>query len=71
MAVAEVGRLHWRIWHGKARGAQISTDRLRASMQHFQGKLDKQMSNTPSRKLWTALHALDRLLASQSAWLVN
>jgi hypothetical protein len=29
------------------------------------------MSIAPSRKLWTALHALDGYLNGQSAWLVN
>jgi hypothetical protein len=33
--VAEVGRLHWRLWNGKAKDAQISIDRIRAVMHHF------------------------------------
>jgi len=33
--VTEVERLHWRIWNGKAKGAQISIDRIRAVMHHF------------------------------------
>jgi len=69
--VAEVERLHWRIWNGKAKDAQISIDRIRAVMHHFQGEPDGRRSIAPSRKLWTALHALDRYLTSQSAWLVN
>jgi hypothetical protein len=36
--VVEVERLHWRIWNGKAKNAQISIDRIRAVMQHFQGE---------------------------------
>src|ERR1700679_3123536 len=35
--VAEVERLHWRIWNGKAKNARISIDRIRAVMHHFQG----------------------------------
>lgn len=38
--VAEVERLHWCIWNGKA-------------------------------KLWHALHAVDKYLRGQAAWLVN
>ena len=69
--VEEVERLHWRIWNGKARNAQISIDRIRAVMQHFQGEPDQRRSSAPSRKLWTALRALDGYLTGQSAGLVN
>jgi len=69
--VEEVERLHWRIWNGKAKDAHISIDRIRAVMHHFQGEPDQRRSTTPPRKLWTALHALDRYLTGQSAWLVN
>jgi len=71
MIVEEVERLHWRIWNGKARDAQVSIDRIRAVMHHFQGEPDGRRSTAPSRKLWTALHALDGYLTGQSAWLVN
>ena len=69
--VEEVERLHWRIWNGKATAAQISTARIRAVMHHFRGEPDRRRSVASSRKLWTALHALDGYLTSQSAWLVN
>jgi len=69
--VEEVERLHWRIWNGKAQDAQISINRIRAVMHHFQGEPDQRRSIAPSRKLWTALHALDGYLTGQSAWLVN
>ncbi len=69
--VEEVERLHWRIWNGKAKDAQVSIDRIRAVMHHFRGEPDRQRSTAPSRKLWTALRALDGYLTSQSAWLVN
>jgi Transposase DDE domain len=36
--VEEVERLHWRLWNGKANDAQISIDRIRAVMHHFQGE---------------------------------
>ena len=55
--VEEVERLHWRIWNGKAQAAQISIDRIRAVMHHFQGKPDQRRSTAPSRKLRTALRA--------------
>jgi hypothetical protein len=69
--VAEVERLHWRIWNGKAQNARISIDRIRAVMHHFQGEPGSRTSIAPSRKLWTALQALDGYLAGQSDWLVN
>ena len=69
--VEEVDRLHWRLWNGKAKDAQISIDRIRAVMHHFQGEQDQRKSIAPSRKLWTALHALDGYLTGQSDWLVN
>jgi len=69
--IAEVERLHWRIWNGKAKDAQISIDRIRAVMHHFQGEPDGRKSIAPSRKLWTALQALDRYLAGQGAWLAD
>jgi hypothetical protein len=69
--VEEVERLHWRLWNGKAKDAQISIDRICAVMQHFQGEQGQRRSIAPSRKLWTALHALDGYLSGQSDWLVN
>jgi len=69
--VEEVERLHWRLWNGKAKDAQISIDRIRAVMHHFQGEQGERKSIAPSRKLWTALHALDGYLTGQSDWMVN
>jgi hypothetical protein len=65
--VAEVERLHWRIWNGKAKNARKSIDRIRAAMSLFQGETGGRKSIAPSRKLWTALHALDGYLSGQSA----
>ena len=67
----EVERLHWRLWNGKAKDAQISINRIRAVMHHFQGERGQRKSIAPSRKLWTALHALDGYLTGQSEWMVN
>lgn len=69
--VEEVERLHWRIWNGKAKDAQISIDRICAVMHHFKDQPNGRRSNAPSRRLWTALQALDGYLTGQSAWLVN
>ena len=69
--VKEVDRLHWRLWNGKAKDAQISIDRIRAVMHHFRGERDDRRSIAPSRKLWTALRALNDYLTGQSDWLVN
>ena len=71
MIVEEVERLRWRVWNGKARDAQVSIDRVRAVVHHFQGEPEERTSNAPSQKLRTALQAMDGYLASQSAWLVN
>jgi len=40
-------------------------------MHHFQDEQRQRKSIAPSRKLWTALHALDGYLTGQSDWLVN
>jgi hypothetical protein len=69
--VEEAERLRWRLWNGKARDARISLDRIHAVMHHFQGEPDGRRSVAPSRKLWTALRALNDYLAGQSDWLVN
>jgi hypothetical protein len=57
--VEEVKRLRWRLWNGKATDAGISLDRIRAVRPHFQGEPDSRRSLAPSRKLWTALQALN------------
>jgi hypothetical protein len=69
--VETVERLRWRLWNGKAQDARLSLDQIRAVMHHFRGEPDGRRSVTPSRKLWTALQALNDYLASQSDWLVT
>ena len=69
--VAEIERLHWRLWNGKAKNARTSIDRIRAVMHHFRGERGERKAIAPARKLWTALHALDGYLTSQSDWTVN
>jgi hypothetical protein len=69
--VAEVERLHWRIWNGKAKNAQRSIKRIRRVMQVFKGETSQSAKGVASRKLWHALHAIDKYLRGQAAWLVN
>ena len=71
MIVAEVERLHWRIWNGKAKNAQRSIKRIRKVMHVFKGERSQSTKGVASRKLWHALHAIDKYLRGQSAWLVN
>ena len=67
----EIERLRWRLWNGKAADAGLSIDRIRAVTHHFRGEPDGRRSVAPSRKLWTALRALNDYLAGQSDRLVN
>ena len=69
--VAEVERLHWRIWNGKAKDAQLTLERIRKVMHVFKGERAPSTKGVPSRKLWHALHEVDDYLRSQSARLVN
>jgi hypothetical protein len=69
--VAEVERLRWRIWNGKAKNAQRSIKRIRKVMHVFQGERGHRTKGAPSGKLWSALHEVDSYLNGQSAWLVN
>ena len=69
--VAEVERLRWHIWNGKAKNAQRSIDRIRKVMHAFKGERGHRAKGVSSRKLWSALHAADRYLRGQSAWLIN
>jgi hypothetical protein len=69
--VAEVERLHWRIWNGKAKNAQRSIRRIRKVMHVFKGEKGQGGKGVASRKLWHALHAIDKYLRGQAAWLAN
>jgi hypothetical protein len=69
--VAEVERLHWRIWNGKAKNAERSIKRIRKVMHVFKGEHSQGVKGVASRKLWHALHAVDKYLRGQAAWLVN
>jgi hypothetical protein len=69
--VAEVDRLHWRIWNGKAKNAQRSIKRIRTVMPIFKGEQSQGAKGVASRKLWHALHAVDKYLKGQARWLVN
>jgi hypothetical protein len=69
--VAEVERLHWRIWNGKAKNAERSIKRIRKVMHVFKGERSQGAKGVASRKLWHALHPVDKYLRGQAAWLVN
>jgi hypothetical protein len=69
--VAEVERLHWRIWNGKAKDAHITFDRIRKVMHLYKGERGHRTRGVASRKLWHALHEIDNYLRGQSARLVN
>ena len=57
--VAEVERLHWRIWNGKAKNAQRRISRIRKVMHVFRGERGHRTTCVASRKLWHALHEVD------------
>ena len=59
------------MWNGKAKDAKTSIERIRAVMRHFRSERGGRGSVAPSRKLWTALQALNDYLASQSDRLVD
>jgi hypothetical protein len=69
--VAEVERLRWRIWNGKAKNAERSIVRIRKVMHVLQGERGHRTRATSSGKLWSTLHAVDSSLRGQSASLVN
>jgi hypothetical protein len=69
--INEVERLNWRIWNGKAKNAQRSIKRIRRVMHVFKGERSQGAKGVASRKLWHALHAIDKYLRGQAAWLVN
>src|SRR3954467_1686737 len=49
MIVAEVDRLHWRIWNGKATDATVTLERIRAVMPAFQREPGERQRDLPSR----------------------
>jgi hypothetical protein len=69
--VAEVERLHWRIWNGKAKNARITFARIRKAMHVFRGERGDRAMGVASRKLWHALHEVDNYLQGQSARLID
>src|SRR4051812_10693377 len=63
--VAQVERLHWRIWNGKAKNADVTIDRIREVMHVFQNETGRRGRDTSAGKLWHALHAIDEYLIGQ------
>jgi hypothetical protein len=68
--VAEVDRLHWRIWNGKANDFKLTLERIRQIMLVSKDEGDRKRDPS-SRRLRTALARDYRYMTSQSAWLVN
>jgi hypothetical protein len=64
--IEEVERLHWRLWNGKAKDAQITIDHIPTVMHHVRGEHGQRKPIAPSRKLWTTLHAPDGYLTGQA-----
>ena len=52
--VAEVDRLHWRIWNGRAKDAKLTLERIRQVMLVSKDEGDRKRDPS-SRRLWTAL----------------
>ncbi len=71
MTIAEVERLHWRIWNGKANNPQLTLERIRKVMHVFKGERTCGAKGVASRKLWQALHEVDNYLRGQTARFVN
>jgi len=63
--IKEVERLRWRIWHGKAKDAQLTLERIRKVMHVFRGERAHRTKGVASRKLWHALHEVDNYLRGQ------
>src|SRR5271166_1550796 len=55
----------------QAKNAQRSIDRIRKVMLVFKGEPSQGAKGVASRQLWHALHAVDKYLRGQAAWLVN
>ena len=56
---------------GKAKNAQRSIKWIGKVMPVFKGEASQSAKGVASRKLWHALHAVDKYLRGQAAWLVN
>ena len=52
--VAEVDRLRWRIWNGKAKDAQITLERIRQVMPAFQGDSGGKRDPAQGRRMKSA-----------------
>ena len=70
--VAEIERLHWRIWNGKAKNARRTLERVRKVMHVSKGDgVHRPTAEPSSRKLWRALREVDTYRRGQSTRLVN
>jgi hypothetical protein len=69
--VAEVERLHWRIWNGKARTHGSHSSGSARSCMSSRASVHRTMGVPSSRKTWHAWREVDNYLRGQSARLVN
>jgi hypothetical protein len=70
LILAEIERLHWRLWNGKAKNARKAIDAIRGCMHAFKGE-GHRWAPPPSRRVWSALLEVDRYVSGQSGWVVN
>jgi hypothetical protein len=69
--IEAVERLRWRLWHGKAKDARITIDRIRGVMRAYRDRQAQWRKHGAPRQFWAALLRFDGYLKGQSAWLVN
>lgn len=69
--IEAVERLRWRLWHGKARDARVTIDRIRGVMRAYRDRQAQWRKHGAARQFWAALLGFDGYLRGQSAWLVN
>jgi hypothetical protein len=69
--IEAVERLRWRLWHGKAKDARVTIDRIRGVMRAYRDQQAQWRKHGAARQFWAALLRFDGYLKGQSAWLVN
>ena len=69
--IEAVERLRWRLWHGKAKDARITIDRIRGVMRAYRDRQAQWRKHGAPGQFWAALLRFDGYLTGQSAWLVN
>jgi hypothetical protein len=70
LIAAEIERLRWRLWHGKAKNARKAIDAIRGGMHAYKGERRRRKPST-SRRVWSTLFEIDRYVSGQSGWTIN